>query len=201
MCVLFCMRPKHVSRQAFLRAAVVLITCFWFCVYRACGLPNEAREAAALLIKEHWEVAESFQNSYMRDKNAAKLHSNIDKLHPADRLAIRLSTSLPPAHALISILRSSSDLMPDTLSEDASFLEADVVRNTIFDTINTAPRKGVNSMSEQKALDLGGGGVEPGTEGFDPILASAEPNKECREKANKYRTECLFGTSFNSDAP
>ena len=65
----------------------------------------------------------------------------------------------------------------------------------------TEPRKGANVMSERKVLDLGGGGVEPGTEGFDPISATAEPDKGCREKANQYRSECLFGTAFNNDAP
>ena len=35
--------------------------------------------------------------------------------------------------------------------------------------------------------------AEPGTEFYDPVSATGEPNKGCRKKANKYRMKCLYG--------
>ena len=53
----------------------------------------------------------------------------------------------------------------------------------------------------QKILNMGGGSVEAGTEGYDPISATAEPSSDCRKMAQQYRGECLFGHSFSNDPP
>jgi hypothetical protein len=129
----------------------------------------------------------------------------------AARLAERLAAALPPAYALNPLLArphaAPSSLLDLTMESRRQERQERQERRrrarlrSLTAAVRAEPRKDANEMSEQKVLDLGGGGVEPGTEGFDPISATAEPNKQCREKANKYRTECLFGTAFNNDAP
>ena len=39
-----------------------------------------------------------------------------------------------------------------------------------------------------------GGDTPPGTEGYDPQSALAEPSTECFHKLNEYRWKCLFGS-------
>jgi hypothetical protein len=38
------------------------------------------------------------------------------------------------------------------------------------------------------------GDVSPGTEGYDPQSALAEPNKKCFHMLNEYRWKCNFGS-------
>ena len=71
---------------------------------------------------------------------------------------------------------------------------------SLIQTNTKAPTK-LPKAAFQKVMNAGGGSVEPGTEGFDPNSATSEPNDKCRTEANKYRTQCLFGSAFNNDTP
>ena len=175
-----------------------------FLVLRGCRRAAVLSEAAAVenraatLIREHWVAAAAFGAGGGRGGGGAA------------RLAERLATALPPAYLLNPMLRDEMARETSLATAPPSLLDLAVeaqgrrrasAQLRSLSASRAEPRKDANEMSEQKVLDLGGGGVEPGTEAFDPISATAEPNKQCREKANKYRTECLFGTAFNNDAP
>ena len=56
-------------------------------------------------------------------------------------------------------------------------------------TDRTAPRAPIRVDFYQ------GGDTEAGTEGYDALSATAEPNTDCRNKAMQYRRECVFGTT------
>ena len=82
--------------------------------------------------------------------------------------------------------------------------DVDPLATTLFPSLiqtNTKAPTKLPKAAFQKVMNAGGGSVEPGTEGFDPNSATSEPNDKCRTEANKYRTQCLFGSAFNNDTP
>ena len=79
--------------------------------------------------------------------------------------------------------------------------DVDPLATTFLIQTNTKAPTKLPKAAFQKVMNAGGGSVEPGTEGFDPNSATSEPNDKCRTEANKYRTQCLFGSAFNNDTP